>query len=57
MPIWVVCDTTSATLRDNFLGGNLQLAGDFNCNSVGDAIHLIYNDRVSKWVELSRSDN
>lgn len=56
-PIWVICGVATATLEDSAAGGNLQLAGDFVCNSIGDAISLIYNDRVGKWVEMGRSDN
>jgi len=55
-PLWVVCNANGGVLRDSSIGGNLQLAGDFTCG-VGDTLHLIYNDRVLKWVEISRSDN
>ena len=54
-PIWVVSDTTSATIQDGT--GNLELAGDFIIDCEGDSMMLIYNDRVAKWVEISRSDN
>ena len=55
-PLWVVCNANGGILRDMYPGGNLQLSGDFTCG-VGDTLHLIYNDRVLKWVEISRSDN
>ena len=54
-PIWVVSDTTSATIQDGT--GNLELAGDFIIDCEGDSMMLIYNDRVAKWIEISRSDN
>ena len=56
-PIWVVCGVSTSTLVDNAFLGNLQLAGNFDCNSIGDTIGLMYNDRVGKWVEMSRSNN
>jgi hypothetical protein len=57
-PIWIVCGSSSdAIFEDQGALGNLQLAGDFQCNSVGDSLHLIWNDNVQNWIEISRSDN
>ena len=57
-PIWIVCGSGSdAIFEDQGTLGNLQLAGDFQCNSAGDSLHLIWNDNVRDWVEISRSDN
>ena len=57
-PIWIVCGSSSdAIFEDQGTLGNLQLAGDFQCNSVGDSLHLIWNDNVQNWIEISRSDN
>jgi len=43
------------TLKDNT--GNLRLAGDFILSHTDDTIELIYNASISRWCEISRSDN
>jgi len=46
----------STTLIDNDASGNLYLAGDFTMN-VNSTIMLIYVSAISKWIEITRSDN
>ena len=55
-PLWIVCSASGTLFRDHYMGGNLQLAGDFTCHE-GDSLHLIYNDVLRDWVEISRSNN
>jgi len=43
------------TLKDNYSGGNLQLAGDFTMGQY-DTITLQYNGS-SQWMEICRSNN
>jgi len=38
-------------------GGNMQLSGDFSMDNAQDTLVLIYDDDLSTWFELSRSDN
>jgi hypothetical protein len=37
--------------------GNIQCAGDFTMDHVNDTIRLMFDDGLSAWVEVSRSDN
>ena len=55
-PLWIVCNDAVTVFKDSYLGGNLQLSGDFHCG-VGDTLHLIFNDVFRDWVEISRSNN
>ena len=55
-PLWIICSAAGTVFEDQGFLGNLQLAGDFTCG-VGDSLHLIYNDVLRDWVEISRSNN
>ena len=54
--IYIICNDAVSIFVDSAGGGNLQLSGNFNCG-VGDTLHLIYNDVLRDWVEISRSNN
>lgn len=37
--------------------GNLQLAGDFSMDNAQDTLQLIFDNTLSAWLEISRSNN
>jgi hypothetical protein len=55
-PIWIICNDANTVFIDQGIGGNLQLASNFNCG-VGDSLHLMYSDAIREWIEISRSNN
>jgi len=37
--------------------GNIQCAGDFSMNNAQDTMELIFDNALSSWLEICRSDN
>ena len=60
--VYVICSDTTSIMKDEALGGNLQLNGDFDCSvvGVGSTLTMVYFDNALHswdWHELGRSIN
>lgn len=53
--IRAVSDTRSVVVKDGT--GNLALSGDMTLDSSNDTLQLIYDATLTKWLELTRSNN
>ena len=62
MVAYVICSDTTSIMKDEALGGNLQLNGDFDCSvvGVGSTLTMVYFDNAQHswdWHEIGRSLN
>ena len=60
--VYVICSDTTSIMKDEALGGNLQLNGDFDCGvvGIGSTLTMVYFDNAQQpwdWHELGRSIN
>jgi len=60
--VYVTCSDTTSIMKDQAVGGNLQLNGDFDCGvvGIGSTLTMIYFDNAQHswdWHELGRSIN
>jgi len=60
--VYVICSDTTSIMKDEAVGGNLQLNGDFDCGvvGIGSTLTMVYFDNAQQpwdWHELGRSIN
>ena len=60
MVAYVICSDTTSIMKDEAVGGNLQLDGDFDCSvmGVGGTLTMIYFDNAQHafdWHEVGRT--